>query len=208
MESFLLKMRSIPNIHYIGCIHYSNKTYKQSHPIFIYKKSFNIPIKLYNPKLIITNIIYKHKNFNIICDDLIIGGSKTRAGLPYLQNLLNENKSIKSLLYYGAPNGYAQLCLAYCMDILKQHDIELIILSRKIMSDEIKKLRTLTSFYHNKTKYIDEIDKKKLYKIFDKYKEKNDCFTIPFGFHDQKYEDLLYKQINKYYDDIKHIKRL
>lgn len=208
IEQFIKMMMDLKNIYYQGCIFYKFNGYQ---PIFIYKKDTIIPEKLYNPKPKIRKIAEYIDNkkmiFNVISDNFIIGGTKTRAGLTYFQNLLTNNKDIKTMTYVGASNGYAQVAISYCLYLLKRSDIKLILYIQK----EYKELQTLTYFYHSNTEYILIHDSMyKLSEMAKQYKETNGdtCFEIPFGFHFSEYEQLLYDNLSKYKDFLKGIKRM
>ena len=207
MEKFLPWVVSLPNIYYLGCIFYSNKKFKDPHPIFIYKKANVIPSRLYNPVPIIQSIKIENNLYNIIRDDYVVGGTKTRAGLLIIQSILT-NKNIKQLIYGGAANGYAQVCIGYCLYLLKRPDIKLILPVQKISTREIGSLHKLVRFYHKNTQYIEINDSmKSLYKIVDSYTAESD-YIIPFGFGFEEYENMLLKQLTKHKSYFVNVKRL
>lgn len=205
VENIVKHMMYSKNIYYQGCIFYKHNDYK---PMLIYKKSLDVPEKLYNPKPKIRSIsdrIGKYEvKFNVVCDNYIIGGTKVRAGLPYFRGVLEDNKNVTSMTYIGASNGYAQVAIAYCLYLLKRPDIQLILFIQK----EYKELQTMTLFYHSNTKYILVKERMgKLYEAANEYKSAT-CFEIPFGFHFDEYEKLLYNGLSKYVDDLINIKRM
>jgi hypothetical protein len=85
----------------------------------IWKKSNKVPEELYNPIPIIKPIKYKSKIFNVIRDDLLIGGSKQRAIVP----LLEKYKDKDEFGYAGPVFGYAQIALAYACKLLRKQAI-------------------------------------------------------------------------------------
>jgi len=205
IEEFIKWMMYVKNMYYQGCILYKFNGYT---PIFIYKKSIDIPEKLYNPrpkiKKIHDFINNKRITFNVICDNFIIGGTKTRAALIYFKNLLDNNKNITSMTYIGASNGYAQVAISYCLYLLKRSDIKLILFIQK----DYNELQTLTKFYHNNTEYVlIRNTMSEIYKIAESYKN-DTCFEIPFGFHFDEYQQLLFDNLSKYIDDLINIKRM
>ena len=208
MEKLLTWLPEQLNIYYLGCMFYSNEKIKGPNPIFIYKKLLDrIPRRLYNPKVIIEKINIDNKMYNVVRDDYIIGGTKMRAGLLLLQNIL-KNKEIKNIIYGGATNGYAQICIAYSLYLLKRKDIELILPIQQVNNKEIHKIQTITKYYHNKTKYIIVNDTMKgVWKIIDSYDKKCD-YVLPFGFGSEEYEKILIKQLKRHIKDLLNIKRL
>jgi len=207
MEPFLKYLFNVVNLFYLGCVHYSNENFKGSHPIFIFKKQNKIPTILYNFSPVIENIGMYDRKFNVIRDDYIVGGTKTRAALLLLKKKL-ENKEITKVIYGGAANGYAQVCISYCLYLLKRDDVELILPVQNIQNKEIDKLHELVYSYHTKTTYKKTNGTMKdLYPIVDSYTDKSD-YVIPFGFHCDEYEELLFIQLKKHYNKLKHIKRL
>jgi 16S rRNA G966 N2-methylase RsmD len=207
MEKFLVWMHTHKHIYYMGCIQYSDQKFRGPHPIFIYKKSKSIPNKLYNPKPIIEKIIISNKKFNIVRDDYIIGGTKTRACIQILKSIL-KNKNIKNIIYSGAINGYAQVAIAYGLYLLKRDNIKLIFIFQNIKSKEISALKEMVLWYHTNTEYIvKDSSMKELYPLIDSYTSVHD-YNIPFGFSFDEYEKLLYVQLKKHIDILKNIKKI
>lgn len=213
MEKFLKWMLYVPNVYYMGCIHYSDQKF-HSHPIFIYRKYNKVPKSLYNPKPVVESLQIKLNDsnnkitVNVFHDDYIIGGTKTRAGVMWLKRYLAENKNIERIIYSGAANGYAQVMLAYALCLLKKYNIELILVSQQINNDEIEAIHKIIKLYHPNTTFrLNKGTMKDLYPIIDSYNGPND-FIVPFGFHIKSYEDLLLKKLSIYMKSYTSIKRM
>jgi hypothetical protein len=208
MEKFLAWMSTVQELYYIGAIHYAEQKLQGAHPIFIYYKSKKIPSKLYNPKITISKILHNNTKLNVVRDDYIVGGTKTRACIALIKKIL-ENKSIEQLIYSGATNGYAQVAIAYCLYLLKRPDIRLVFVVQYLDDKETMLLRDLTKYYHSNTQYI--IRKgamKDLWPIVDSYTAPSD-YIIPYGFSFKEYKKILYKKLHKYLDPMKDkIKRM
>jgi hypothetical protein len=117
-EKYVNKMinyiyKQFSNSYYYGVISYANENKKNPQPIFIWKKSSSsIPEELYNPTIIIKSINYHNKSFNVIRDDMLIGGSKQRAIIPLLQSL-SQSHNYNIYGYAGPVYGFGQIALAY-----------------------------------------------------------------------------------------------
>ena len=207
MEKMLKWVPTLKNVYYIGSFIYASSSYKQPHPIFIYKKSHRIPRVLYNPKPMVTQIDVNGRKIHVVRDDYIIGGTKTRAAIPIIQKILSDGK-INKLIYSGAANGYAQVAIAYTLMLLKRPDINLIFVFQKVHDIEIFKLQELTKFYHSNTTYIiREGPMKILYPIVDAYNKPNE-YIIPFGFSFPDYKEVLYENLLMHISVLSNIKRM
>ena len=207
IEKFLQWMFDKKNIQYIGCIFYSNVKLN-AHPIYIFKKTIKIPKLLYNPKPCIEKIKMFDKQINVVRDDYIVGGTKTRAAIKLFKKVF-KNKLIDTLIYFGAPNGYAQICIAYSLFLMKKKDIKLVLISHNFNLDDIKLLHKLVLFYHPNTEFIiKDAPKQELWDIYDSYNHPNE-YLVPFGFKFEQYENILFKNLSKYLESYKSkIKRM
>jgi hypothetical protein len=194
MEKFLEWMKYVENIYYFGCIYYSNENFKGTHPIFIYKKSKSIPHTLYNPKIIVEKYKNNNKSYNIIKDDYIIGGSYTRGFVNYIKNILENNKNIKTLIYYGTLCGCEELCISYSLYLLKRENIELIFISTEKYNDEIKKNQNLSLFYHKNIKYIFKKNRDDIKNTLKLYTNEN-YYIIPKNMDNFAYIDELFSSL-------------
>lgn len=191
------------NLYYFGNIFCDNKITKL-HATFIFKKSMEIPIELYNPPIRIQDVLYDNKKLNIIRDDLIPGGTKLR-GCMYLKDICDKYSNIKEITYIGAPNGYAQLALSYSMRLFKKSNIKLSlyrIIDQTIEKDnyEMKYLEKLTLYYHPNTQYIDNIDNISYNNISVNANILNTDVFIPSGFDTAEYKTYLRDALNKSID--------
>lgn len=161
MEIFIEWIKYIDNIYYEGCVFYG--TYPKIHPIYIYKKSLDIPEKLYNPPLKVKNINI-NVNVNIITDNCLIGGTITRGMLEYIKNILEDN-TIEMLIIDLSKDEYLHMAVSYCLYLLKKRNIILVIISDNISNN----ISQIVTFYHKNTKCIHSNQSigynKKYYKI-------------------------------------------
>ena len=213
MEKFFYWIKTIDELFFMGCIFFSNKNKINKnkinkinvlpHPIFIFYKSKKVPSILYNPKPVIKSIELNSVNINVIREDYVIGGTKTRASLQFFRALFKKNKNINQLIYLGAANGYAQLAIPYCLYLLKKSDVKLVFVLQNINNYDIFNLRKLSKWYHpNTTFIIKNLKMKELYPIVDAYNGPND-YIIPFGFSFNIYKNIIYKKLFKYIEPLK-----
>lgn len=190
-----------------------NVTMKNS-VVSLYKKSPTVPIELWSPPSLIKEIHVDKKKYNVIRDDIIPGGSKTRSGLPFMRETLND--FIKEVHFVSAPNGYGQVALAYVLYLLKKTDIILNVYTQPYkynpcIDDEIKTLRKLSLYYHAKTNFIVISDKRT--RIIEMIKEKigtqKEHLFLPIGFNHPTFVDMFKDSLKQGLGDhINRIKRL
>lgn len=155
--------------------------------ITLIKIANDIPKEIYDPDIFIQKI----DKINIIRDDIIIGGTKFRAAIPFIKNLLSD-KSINELIYFGASNGIAQLALSYCLYLLKSNVKLTIFFQQTKMVDAVGLSNTSKLVYYN-TNYIFYPEPMKLiWPKMDIYASKNkNSVMIPFGLDDDYFKQLL-----------------
>jgi hypothetical protein len=188
------------DIHYMGNLFVSDATLKNPRSILIFVKSVEIPRILYDPPITIKTIYHNNKKINVISDNLIIGGSKTRAILDYVRNLKPD---ITSLIYLGASNGYAQIAFAYSLWLLKSN-IKLRIYFQYTQLDEAKKLQSIAKYIYPYVEYI--ILKKpfrEIWPLIDAEIDKNPktTFLIPFGLNDVTYKKYFHSSLEHHLQD-------
>ena len=210
MEKFMAWAKRHQHLYYIGNMFYSNPFLKDLHPIFIFKKSMTIPIELYNPPIEIIAIEDNSKKLYVVRDDLLVGGTKSRAIVQYIQQLLEKNPKTNELVYAGASNGYAQIALSYALYLMKSN-IKLTIFFQATHLDEAHKLKRIAKYLYPNTNYIDVNGPlKKLWKELDQYMllHKN-AYPIKFGLDDPIFMDILLlalkDHLEKYVDKIKRL---
>lgn len=76
---------------------------------------------IYNPKIIPENHAYAGKKFTVIRDDKLVGGTKQRGLVPFM-----ENSDNKIFVAYGASTGYAQIALAYAAKLTGKRGVTFI----------------------------------------------------------------------------------
>lgn len=125
MEKLLTWLPHIPNVYYMGAMHYTDEKPKiYSHPVFIFRKYDKIPATLYNP-------------ISQLCDNNIPG----RRYVDWLRKLLQ--KKINKLFCKNS-------VISYLLYLLKRNDIILI-----MPTETDKKIYDLCKFYHNNTTLSD-----------------------------------------------------
>lgn len=137
-------LRNLPNIYYLGCIYYSDSKFKSIQPIFIFQKNMIVPKNLYNPELYIRKINMLSQNYSIICDDIIVGGTYTRAIVDHLTNSLISTDKI--IINYDK-NKLKTLSVAFGLYLTKEHDVKLVIESKTLINN----LKLIKNVYHRKT---------------------------------------------------------
>ena len=197
--------QSQKHIYYMGHFFVSDASLSNPRSILIFQKSHHIPRILYDPPIVIKQIKHQNINLNVICDHLIIGGTKTRAIVDYLQELLHANNTINTLIYLGASNGYAQVAFAYSLSLLKSN-IKLKIYFQDTKLVEAKKLKSIAKYIYPNTEYV--ILKKPFREIWpliddDLAKNKN-AYLIPFGLNDPTYKKYFYQSLKNHLLGLQH----
>lgn len=208
VPKIIKESRSVRDIHYIGNIFVADKKLRHSTCLLIFTNSGTVPQVLYDPPIVIKQIVHNEKKLNIVSDNMVIGGTKTRAILPYLKSLFRDSPTINSLLYLGASNGYAQVAFAYSLYLLKSN-ITLKIYFQDTKLDEAVQLMKLAKYIYPHTKYV--ILKKpfrEIWPLIEKEKEDNpNAHHVQFGLNEEVYLQglrmSLQKQLANYSDKIK-----
>jgi len=208
VPKIIKESRGIQNIHYMGNIFVAGKTLQNPTCLLIFLNSKTVPQVLYDPPLVIKRIIHNEKKLNVISDNMVIGGTKTRAILPYLKLLFRHSPKINSLLYLGASNGYAQVAFAYSLYLLKSN-ITLKIYFQDTKLDEAVQLMKLAKYIYPHTKYV--VLKKpfrEIWPLIEKEKEDNpNAYHVQFGLNEEVYlqglQTSLQKQLINYPNKIK-----
>lgn len=210
IEKWFQWMKKLNGVYYIGNIFYGDANLRHLHPIFIYQKCSVIPVELYNPVLVVQELNHNDIIINVVRDDLVIGGTKSRAALSYVEYLLSQSPDTNELVYFGASNGYAQVAFAHALQLLKS-DLKLTIFFQNIQSFDAKKLKSLASNLYGNLNYIN-VNKsfKETWIDIDQYLlEHSKAYLIPFGLKDKYYSRFLFEALQKYVDPyVDKIKRL
>jgi hypothetical protein len=144
-----------------------------------------------NKKPYIEKINAYNKTFNIIRDDLLIGGSKQRFILEYLDKIKEHN-----IFYRGPVNGYAQIAIAYgCFLLGKQCHI---IINRQY-DNKLYKLTFLAKIFNAEIHLVekaksDSIEQLNISNILSKYENK---MLLPLGLKSDIDYSYVYKDIFK-----------
>lgn len=205
---------SEPNVYYMGCLHVAHPSLEVILKIILFKKSLSIPTELYDPPIRLKEIKIDNtdKKINIISDNYIIGGTKTRALVPYLNEYLAANPDLTELLYLGASNGYAQVALSYALYLLKSNVKGKIYFQFTNLS-EAKKLQSLAMYINpSHISYVPmEKPLKEIWPIMEAEVQADPIHKviIPFGLHEVTYEryfkDSLRTHLIQYVDKIKRL---
>lgn len=201
MEKWFQWMKRLSGVYYIGNIFYGDANLRHLHPIFIYQKCSIIPIGLYNPVLVVQELKVNDIKINVVRDDLVIGGTKSRAALSYVEYLLSQCPNTNELVYFGASNGYAQVAFAYALQLLKSN-LKLTIFFQNIQSQDATKLKYLASNLYANLHYIN-VNKsfKETWIDIDQYLlEHARAYLIPFGLKDNFYSQFLFKALQNEID--------
>lgn len=207
-NNIVYKIRRIKKLYHISSILHTDIMLNLIHVIFIFTWSDSIPKCLYDPAIYIKPIKYSGIKLNIIREDVLVGGTKSRAVIPYIQNLTLQDPTITGLIYLGATNGYAQVAFANALNLLKS-DINLRIYTQPINLPDAKKIIKLaSSLYHNLVYVSLNKPMREIWPIIDKWIDNNPSYKlIEFGLRDNLYENLLYESLSvhlsEYIDIIK-----
>lgn len=113
IEKWLRWCKDQQLLYYLGSIFFSDQFLKNLHPIFIFQKSEQVPKILYDES--IDKIIID----KIIRDDLLIGGTAGRYVLPFIKFIIEQNPTIKSIVYHKKVENNQDIALAYSLNLLK-----------------------------------------------------------------------------------------
>jgi hypothetical protein len=213
-ENYIKKMinyiyDNISDLHYLGVIGYSDQKLKNPQPMWIWQKSKDIPMELYNPLIIISNhnieVHQKKINYNVFRDDYLIGGTKQRALVDLINHIRKNNKNITKFIYAGPSTGYAQVALAYCCKLTKTKAILFLgkpnYKNSKGNSDDNRTNLTKYALSQNSTE-LHEIENgylKNLTKEAESYykENKHNSYLLSFGGHEKIYMEFLERNIRK-----------
>lgn len=176
--------------HYYGVISYAKEDMKNPQPMFIWKKSVKVPNELYNPPVIIKSVEYENKTFNIFRDDYLIGGTKQRAVIPYI-----EQSNKKEFVYAGPIYGYAQIALSYGVKLTRRKGT--------LFVEKTEHLYPFTKYaYSFGNTEIIQVPKPNHLKIVQEkakiYSEKlSGVQLLSFGLNDDTYKRLFYENLKK-----------
>lgn len=181
--------------------------------IYVYRKiNLNgyVSKDVYDKDIIIDEIFYNNKKFNVIREDKLIGGTKQRIGVEFLENIKEKN-----IFYRGPVNGYAQVALAYSSLLInkkfhiilnKQKDNFIHIITKIAMLFGAK-LHQVPKLYIKDEKRLKKQEEDRVESIMSEYKNKGGSYLIPLGLKDKKSIELYSKTKLKDLIDL-NIKRL
>lgn len=209
-NKFIDDVKQYQNIYYVGNIFYGDLLFNSIKSIYLFKYSTHIPVELYNPDIYVSKIGYDKKILYLVREDRLLGGSKSRALVPYVQNLLYESDIIDELIYFGASNGYAQVAFAQALDLLKSKVRLTIYFQSTNLYDAQKIMKLAQSIYYN-IKYIPvNRPMRDVWPEIESYVKNNPkSKLIDFGLNEQKYKQYFLEALGPRLDGYQNkIKRL
>lgn len=168
-------------------------------PIWVFRKLVQLSPEVYDCPPVVKQCKIKTKTepertLTVFREDYLIGGTKQRIGVPFLQTVKE-----KHIFYRGPVNGYAQVALAHCCKLLgKQFHIILnkqkegkyaIACLAMIMGAVVHEVDRLPNNIANR----DEKDRERVVQIMKKY-EAEGAFEVPLGLKDGSASIELYKK--------------
>lgn len=162
--------------------------------LMVWKKSETVPPELYNPPIVVTQVMTGEKIINVVRDDYLISGTKQRAVVPLLMQHFGGDK----VGYAGPIFGYAQIALAYACKLLKKQAY--------VFVEKQPKLHPFTAYAKSMGAKIIEFGHRKntpLKVVQSKataFSKKNDVQLLPFGLHHPEYIKLLEENLRKVID--------
>jgi len=156
----------------------------------------------YSPELIISKLRINNKTIYSVRDDLLIGGTKQRAAVPYIKNLIQ--KGFQHFIYASPFSGFAQVALAYSCQLLEVECTLFCEIDNE--RNQIHEFSQLAESYGAKIILCDNLSDANIYSKIYGEQSKN-CRLIPLGFNDFEFKKLLadeialqWKVVDKQYD--------
>ena len=187
-ENYIKWMLDYVKLHYYGVISYSDEKLKNPQPMWIWRKSAQIPRDLYNPSI----EIVEYNGIKVVRDDFLIGGSKQRG----LVELIANNPGYSEYIYAGPVFGYAQIALAISAKYNK--------VNATVIVEKRKKLHPLTRRAQSLGAKIVEVKGgylKRLQEFASNYAKKKGRLLLPFGLHSKEFHDIMVKNIRESWPD-------
>ncbi|MDH4469168.1 MAG: hypothetical protein QE271_14000 [Bacteriovoracaceae bacterium] len=146
----------------------------------------------YSPELIISKLQINNKTIYSVRDDLLIGGTKQRAAVPYINNLIQQG--VKHFIYASPFSGFAQVALAYSCELL---EVECTLFcERDTEKNQIHEFSKLAEKYGAKIILCDNLSQASIYSMI--YGDQSShCKVIPLGFNDPEFKKLLAHEIGR-----------
>ena len=136
----------------------------------------------FNPKL----EVREHEGFNVVRDDLLEGGSKIRATLPFIKKYL---AGAKEIVYAGPNNGLAQLALAKAG---KELGIKFKMFTYYGNNDIIKRAKEYGAQYVFAKKPLADMQKDA-----ESYCKQSGASMLPFGFGHENFQKMMIYALEK-----------
>lgn len=197
-EHYISKMlnyiyNEIADLFYLGVISYADISIANPQPMWIWKRCKKPPVELYNPPIVMTNhftrVENRKINYNVFRDDVLIGGTKQRALVPFIEKT-NKDKYV----YAGPSQGYAQIALAYSCRIMKKTAV--LFLPKPTGNAKRTALTNYALSFDNVELHEIPADLKTLQKNAEDYANDNpNSYLLAFGGNEPLYVDMLYKSI-------------
>lgn len=175
----------IRDLYYLGVISYADISVKNPQPMWIWRKCKIVPVELYNPPVVVTQHVINNIKYNVFRDDYLIGGTKQRALIQFIQKT-NKDKYV----YAGPSHGYAQIALAFACKIMHKKAV--------IFINKLEKRTELTEYalsFGSVELHEISADLKTLQEKAAAYSN-SDSYLISFGGNEPEYLDALYKALS------------
>ena len=149
------------------------------------------------PSIQTTSVKVKNGTILIVRDDLLPGGTKQRAGVPFLQYF--KNQGIKEFVYASPFSGFAQIALSICANLVG--------VKCKIFSQVDVKTKQISNFSKTASSHAEIIlcssleDAEK--RAFDYCFNNQDSFLVPLGMNHPVFIDFLKNDLSKQLELIK-----
>lgn len=179
----------VKDLHYLGVISYTKTNRFNPQPMWIWRKSNKVPTILYNPNVYISNHYHNGVNYNVFRDDKLIGGTKQRAIVSYM-----ESNPAKKFIYAGPTTGYAQVALAYAASLTNKKAI--LYLTKQTPRTNLTSYAL--TFNSVELHEIPNANLKQLQHKAEEYHKKNkDTHMFSFGGYDEVYMKELLNMLKK-----------
>lgn len=152
----------------------------------------NSQITEWSPPVTISYLQVQRGQIAVVRDDLLSGGTKQRAAIPFLES--KKQEGVREFIYASPFSGYAQIALAV--------SCEAVGVACKLF---VERRGGMSSFTALAAKYADVL-------LFDsleeaeesakRYADSNSCLKLPLGFDDPTYKSYLKSELEIQWDQL------
>jgi 1-aminocyclopropane-1-carboxylate deaminase/D-cysteine desulfhydrase-like pyridoxal-dependent ACC family enzyme len=151
----------------------------------------------YSPSPVVSKIDLGNKKIFSVRDDLLVGGTKQRAAVPYIEKLIEEGH--RHFIYASPFSGFAQVALAYAC---KELGVDCTLFCEKDNDSLIHEFSMLAQS-HGANIVLCETLADASMKSQDYASLNHGVMLIPLGFNDPHFKNLLKREISKHWDTLK-----